>query len=140
MTAPRRAGPALWVLLGLGGTGGLALLLALVFVGGGGGAGPSERPKEIALTFPNPGDQILAQGEVGAQVPQGWSFELSIDAIPIPRDQLEVIDPLGIYKFRPRAGRVIPELPRGERRATVTTSPPGGGPPVVYTWTFRVGP
>lgn len=136
----RRAGPALWVLLGLGGTGGLALLLALAFVGGGGGAGQEERPKEILLTFPNPGDQILAQGEVGAQVPEGWHYEMTIDGIVIPHDQLEVIGPLGIYKFKPRAGRVLPELPRGERRATVTTSPPGGGPPVVYTWTFRVGP
>jgi hypothetical protein len=135
-----RPGRAFWALVAAGMAVGVGLLVALVALGGGGGAPPPSRPHEVAQTFPNPGDLILAQGDVGAQVPQGWSFQLTIDTTGVPDDQLEKIPQLGIFRFRPRPGRVIAELPRGEHTARVETRAPGGAPLVTYSWSFRVGP
>jgi hypothetical protein len=105
----------------------------------GGGGPDAARPKEIEQTFPNPGDTIIAQGEVGADVPQAWSITLTIDGIPIPADQISVKVPeLGIYKFQPRPGRIIERFNRGDHRAAVHIEPPTPGPAVDYAWTFRV--
>src|SRR5207249_811627 len=86
----------------------VSLLLAALLgaCSASGGPDPS-RPKEIEQTFPNPGDTIIAQGEVGADVPQAWSFRLTIDGIVIPDDQLSKVPELGIFKFMPRPGRII---------------------------------
>ena len=100
-------------------------------------AGPP-RPPEIERTFPNPGDQILSQGEVGADVPQGWSFSLTVDGVAIPDEQLEKVPQLGDYRFKPRPGRIIETLRSGEHKARVDIVPPGGGASVSYTWSFRV--
>src|SRR5438309_3725323 len=100
-------------------------------------AGPP-RPPEIERTFPNPGDQILSQGEVGAAVPQGWGFSLAVDGVAIPDEQLEKVPQLGDYRFKPRPGRIIESLRSGEHSARVEILPPGGGKPVTYTWSFRV--
>ena len=128
-----------WAVLAAAAVLGVAALLAMVAVGGSGGGGPS-RPGEIEDTYPRPGDQILSQGEVGADVPQGWSFRLFIDDTAIPLSDIESVPQLGQYRFKPRPGRVIERLPRGPHTARVETGPPGLGPTVTYSWSFRVGP
>jgi hypothetical protein len=120
---------------------GVALLLGLLALGGGGGPGPTpDRPPEIRQTFPNPGDLIIAQGEVGAVVPQSWSFQLTIDTTAVPDDQLEKVEQLGQFKFKPRPGRVIEHLGGGPHTATVVTSSLDNSQTVRYSWSFRVGP
>ena len=117
----------------------LLIAVLLVALGCQTGSRPDPaRPPEIERTFPNPGDQILAQGEVGADIPNGWSLALQIDGVAIPDDQLEKVAQLGEYRFKPRPGRVIERLRSGEHRATVEVRPPDGRPPITYTWSFRV--
>ena len=117
-----------------------AALLAGLLVLGGGTAPDAVRPPEIRRLIPDAGDLILSQGEVGADVPQGWTFRLSIDGTAIPDDQLESIPQLGQYRFKPRPGRVISRLDRGEHTARVEIEPVAGGEKVAYSWSFRVGP
>jgi hypothetical protein len=134
----RRPGALFWILTMSGIAIGVGLLVALASVGGGGGAPVASRPKEIEQIYPNPGDQIPGQGEVGAKVPQGSDFALSVDGVGIPDDQLEKIEALGLYKFRPRPGRVIERLNTGEHTARVDVTLPLGGPTISYSWSFRV--
>ncbi len=115
----------------------VALLLVSVACQTGSRPDP-DRPPEIERTFPNPGDQILGQGEVGADIPNGWSLDLQIDAVAIPREQIEKVEQLGEYRFKPRPGRIIERLRGGEHTARVEARPPGGTTAVVYTWSFRV--
>ena len=117
----------------------LVAVLAVTACGSGTATPPATtRPTEIEAVFPEPAAQILSQGEVGADVPQGWAFSLTIDITAIPDDQLEKTPPLGIYRFKPRPGRIIERLSRGDHTARIEIVAPDGSQAVTYSWSFRV--
>lgn len=42
----------------------------------------------IVKLLPCPGSSVPNQVQVGAQMSQGWQVDLSVDGVPVPKDQL----------------------------------------------------
>ena len=71
----------------------------------------------VEALVPAPRSIALAQTRVGVDLAPGWDAELSIDGIPIPRDQLvqrDNDDALFEVFFDPGPGKVIDELGPGQ--------------------------
>lgn len=100
------------------------------------GVGGSPEDQVIESLHPGDGDQTLRQGEVGIDLITGWDASLSIDAIPIPDDQLDKVVDLGQVTFRPGAGKVLPYLQAGQNCATATYWQRATGPEQSFTRTW----
>jgi hypothetical protein len=137
----------------------VAIVGSVVFVGvtllivGGvaqvNGPATVQRPAEIVALEPNESDQLLPQGEVGAQLRVGLTGQLTIDGRAIPQDQISGDPNLGEVLFDPGPGKDIEEFTKGGHTAVIEWWPitirtpdearaehqlrPG------YTWSFNVG-
>jgi len=60
---------------------------------------------------------VLRQAEIGIDLADGWTGELTINGVFIPDDQLRRVDPLNQILFTPGEGREIERLQAG--RVTV---------------------
>jgi len=128
----------------------LAGITALIIGGTAQVNGPAtvQRPAEIVMLQPNESDQLLPQGEVGAQLRPDLVGQLSIDGKPIPQDQTDVNAALGTIAFDPGTGKDIQEFAKGGHTAvlqwwprTVPTAEEARAKHQLrsYTWSFNVG-
>ena len=132
--------------------GGIVLVgVTLLIVGGRAqvnGPATIQRNPEIVTLEPNESDQLLPQGEVGAQLRAGLIGQLSIDGRPIPQDQITGDAGLGEVLFDPGPGKDIQEFSKGGHTAvlewwpnTIATAEQARALHQFrsYTWSFNVG-
>ncbi len=125
--------------------------VTLLVVGGAAqinGPATVQRPAEIVSLSPNESDQLLPQGEVGAQLRTNFTGQIAIDGHVIPQDQMAINPGLGTIFFDPGAGKDIQEFTKGGHTAVIQWWPVTI--PTVeaaraqhqlrsYTWSFNVG-
>jgi hypothetical protein len=101
---------------------------------------PRLRPQAILAVSPLPASLQLRQTEIFVELAPRFTGTLTVNGIPVPDDQLDVIEGLNRYAFTPGAGKEIEELPPGRACAVVDYTPvadasdPGGS----YRWCFSV--
>jgi hypothetical protein len=128
----------------------LVAVNVLIFAGRSQVNGPAtvQRPAEIAVLEPNESDQLLPQGEVGAQVKVNFTGQISIDGHVIPQDQMTLTPSLGTIFFDPGPGKDIQEFSKGGHTAVIQWWPATISTPEEalkqrqlrsYTWSFNVG-
>jgi hypothetical protein len=107
-----------------------------------------QRPNEIVTLEPNESDQLLPQGEVGAQLRANLTGQLSIDGKPIPQDQVDTDPSLGTIAFDPGPNKDIREFAKGGHTAVLEWWPTTFATAEAakakhelrsYTWSFNVG-
>jgi hypothetical protein len=78
-----------------------------------------QRPHEIVVLQPNESDQLLPQGEVGAQLRADFTGQITIDGNVIPQDQLSGDPSLGEVFFDPGPGKDVGEFSKGAHNAVI---------------------
>ena len=132
--------------------GGIVLFGVTVLIIGGtaqvNGPATIQRNPEILVLEPNESDQLLPQGEVGAQLNAGLTGQLNIDGRPIPKDQMTPDVGLNEVLFDPGPGKDIQEFTKGGHTAvlewwpnTIATAEQARAQRQFrsYTWSFNVG-
>jgi hypothetical protein len=91
-------------------------------------------------TFPKPGDLDLRQARIGIDLKSGYSAELSIDGLPIPKDQVEVVVGLDQFFYQPGPGTATGALAPGQHiaKADITNVTDPTHPTSTYAWRFQV--
>ena len=123
---------------------------ALVIGGAAQVNGPAtvQRNPEIIVLEPNESDQLLPQGEVGAQLSSNFNAQISIDGRVIPQDQVTATPGANTVFFDPGAGKDIREFTKGGHTAVlewwpqlIKTSEEARAKRQLrsYTWSFNVG-
>jgi len=74
------------------------------------GDDPASPNQVIEAVVPANGDEVLSQVDVGVDLIEGYTAELSINGVSIPEDELRRVDGLGQIYFRPDEGKVIESL------------------------------
>ena len=97
-------------------------------------------PEPLQGVFPHPGDTVVRQTMIEVDLPVGYSIELEIDGIPIPTQEIGLLQGTGRWSWGPAPGNLWEEWVGGEHTVTVSWNrPPGSLPdPGDFTWTFRV--
>ncbi len=122
----------------------------LIFAGRSQVNGPAmiQRPAEIVSLQPNESDQLLPQGEIGAQLRASFDAQLAIDGKAIPQDQVTATPSLGTITFDPGPGKDIQEFSKGGHTAVLQwwpiTFPTADAAKAQhqlrsYSWSFNVG-
>ena len=91
----------------------------------------------VEALIPEENAEILRQDRVGVDLVPGWYAELTINGVPIPTEELNSTESLGLYFFQAREGRAIEELP-GDRNCATATLRPFADPQTMerVTWCF----
>jgi hypothetical protein len=86
-------------------------------------------PNKIEHVIPVAGSSVLRQSEIGIDLAPGYDADLTIDGIPIPRDELRQVPQQGQLFFTPGKGKAIEELEAGDTcvDATIWKSSEGKG-------------
>jgi hypothetical protein len=112
------------------------------------GAAQKQRPVEIQQLFPNESDLLLPQGDVGADLRDEFTGQITIDGRVIPSDQTTAGDALGVVIFEPGPGKEFREFSKGAHSATIEWWPKTILTPEdarkrqqlrSYSWAFNVG-
>ena len=107
-----------------------------------------QRPHEIVSLEPNESDELLPQGEVGAQLRDNESAQIAIDGRVIPQDQMAASTGLGTVFFDPGPGKDIQEFSKGGHTAVIEWWPTTFATAEAarakhqlssYQWSFNVG-
>ena len=107
-----------------------------------------QRNPEIVVLEPNESDELLPQGEVGAQLRSAFNAQIAIDGRIIPQDQLEAATGTNTVLFDPGPGKDIEEFTKGGHTAVLEWWPTNISTPEAaraqkqlrsYTWSFNVG-
>ena len=101
---------------------------------------PVVKDTAVLHVEPAPGDRVLRQTEISADLAADYTGILKIDDHHVPEDQLDRITGLNRVAFTPGEGKEIKELDAGRHCATVelwqiTVS---NAPHRTYTWCFEV--
>jgi len=94
----------------------------------------------IAAVFPAPGDLVLRQTRIGAEINPAWAGVLQVDSTEIPEAELERVPGLNQLFYYPGPGKVTGALAPGRHCATavvwqITQSRDQSHP---FTWCFNV--
>jgi hypothetical protein len=107
-----------------------------------------KRPVEIQILYPDESQLMLPQDAVGADLRDEFTGQITIDSVPIPLDQTEIQDGLGVVLFNPGEGKEIEEFRKGPHNATIewwprtfTTPEDAAAKQQLrrYSWAFNVG-
>lgn len=123
----------------------IVLAIALVGLGYGFSSGRDESKPPVFTdsavegTFPKEGDLELRQFRIGIDLASGYTAELKLDNVPIPKDQVEVVVGLDQYFYQPGPGTATGALAPGRHCATAIitklTDPNDQGHP--FVWCFQ---
>ena len=99
----------------------IALLLVVAvglfwLAGQNGNADPVPTVSETAVEHLIPGDgspSVLRQAEIGIDLRDGWTADLSVNGVLIPDDQVRRNDPLNQVFFTPGPGKEIERFDAG---------------------------
>lgn len=88
--------------------------------------------------IPNRGDEVLSQTDVGIDLIDGYTAELTVNGVEIPESQLRRLEGLNRVTFRPDEGMVITKLLPDQNCATALYWPLAQGRAAAqsYTWCF----
>ncbi|HUI47627.1 MAG TPA: hypothetical protein VL119_02950 [Acidimicrobiia bacterium] len=122
----------------------------LIFAGRSQVNGPAniQRPAEIVILQPNESDELLPQGEVGAQLRAQFTGQITIDGDVIPQDQTSGDPNLGEVFFDPGPNKDFQEFSKGGHTAVIQWWPRTIASIEAaraqhelrsYTWSFNVG-
>jgi hypothetical protein len=78
-----------------------------------------EKPAAIESVFPESGSRNLRQVAVVADLAPGYTGFLLLDGVEVPRDDLQIVDPLNTVTLAPQAGSDYEQLGPGPHCATV---------------------
>ncbi|HUR18375.1 MAG TPA: hypothetical protein VMZ51_05480 [Acidimicrobiales bacterium] len=101
---------------------------------------PRLRPQAIRAVSPLPASLQLRQTEIFVELSPELTGSLTVNGIPVPDDQLDVIKGLNRYAFTPGEGKEIENLPPGRACAVVDYTSVAGAPAQAgsYRWCFNV--
>ncbi|HVE47319.1 MAG TPA: hypothetical protein VNA57_11310 [Acidimicrobiales bacterium] len=100
---------------------------------------PRLRPQAIRAVSPLPASLQLRQTEIFVELTPEFRGALTVNGIPVPDDQLDVIEGLNRYAFTPGEGKEIEALPAGRACAVVDyTSVDPSAEGGTYRWCFNV--
>ena len=125
----------------------ISVLLALAFAGlsvaftmHDDSPNPRLRPRAVRTVSPLPASLQLRQTEIFVELAPEYTGTLAVNGIPIPDDQLDVIEGLNRYSFTPGAEKEIEELPPGRACAVVTYTSVAAAAQSSgnYRWCFNV--
>jgi len=120
--------------------------------GESGSAGPADDPA-VVTRFPGPGDKVLRQSEVGAELEPGYDGRVLVNGVEIPEDQMiGAIDPgsseaqkYGVRPnnrnevfFKPEEGKVIDTLRTGVNTITISFWPEKEGEDAARTISWQI--
>jgi hypothetical protein len=135
---------------------GLGLVIAGFIAAQSSDEGPGIDNPAIEQLYPADGALVLRQSEVGVDLADGYTGELTIDGQALPTERVEPVavpvgsvPPILVTRFDPgvntllylpQEGAPIEEFESGEHTATVTYWPEVDGRQAakVFSWTFRV--
>jgi hypothetical protein len=131
---------------------GFVLIAVNVLIWGGraqvNGPATVQRNPEIVTLEPNESDELLPQGEVGAQLRGSFAGQITIDGRVIPQDQVTSTPSSGTVFFDPGPGKDIQEFTKGGHTAviewwpsTIATAEAARAQRQLrsYSWSFNVG-
>jgi len=112
--------------------------------------GPAQiqRPAEIVSLEPNESDELLPQGEIGAQLRGAFDAQITIDGHVIPQDQTTGDPSQGEIFFDPGPDKDITEFTKGGHNAVLEWWPTNIASLDAaraqhqlrsYSWSFNVG-
>jgi hypothetical protein len=101
---------------------------------------PAALPAPLERVSPPPGDAVVGQVTIEIDLPVGYVIDLVVDGFIVPRDELVVVDALGVYRWSPGPGRALEQWEPGEHLIEVSWDRiPGRLPdPGVFSWRFRL--
>ena len=101
---------------------------------------PALKDTAVKHVEPAPGDQVLRQSEISADLDPTYTGVLSIDGHRIPEDQLQRIAGLNRVALTPGAGKDFTKLAAGRHCATVEFWPTAepNAPHRSFPWCFSV--
>lgn len=102
---------------------------------------PRLRPSAVRTVSPLPASLQLRQTEIFVELAPQFTAALTVNGIPVPDDQLDVIEGLNRYSFTPGEGKEIERLPPGRACAVVDYTPVAGAEGATggsYRWCFNV--
>jgi hypothetical protein len=128
-------------------TAGVGIFVALAFIGGGGGDCPV--PDGIDEVLPPCNTAVLGQTQIGVRVDTGYTADLALNGVPIPRDQLtsggqtpvdESDNPVGVaqtdFLFFPPTEGELSLQPRNSVTVTYWRLVDGEDESRSFTWFF----
>lgn len=96
-------------------------------------------PEPLESVFPLPGDIVVQQTVVEVDLPVGYSFELSVDGVRIPANEIAFTESTGIRIWQPGPFSVFGEWAGGDHTVFIAWDTTVGRPaPGTFEWTFTV--
>ena len=94
----------------------------------------------VEATYPKEGDLDLRQARIGIDLVSGYSAELSLDNVTIPKDEVEFVVGLDQYFYQPGPGTATGALSPGRHcaKATITKVVDPNNPQSTFAWCFQV--
>jgi hypothetical protein len=95
----------------------------------------------VESVTPPPGGLARPSSEIRVDLADGLVGRLSLDGQVVPDDQIDALEGLGQYSFRPGPGQIIEIFEAGTHQAEIFYWPsdePEPPAPQSYKWEFRV--
>lgn len=125
------------VILGLLAT--AAALFAIVVIVERGKPENNGLPIAIQSVSPAQGDEVLSQVDIVVDLATGYTGELELNGMAIPEAELQRVDGLNLFSYRPGPGKQVETLLPDQNCARVTAWQISSGPEQtqIYTWCFN---
>ena len=116
----------------------LGVLVAILMVLVRDNTTPPAVDQVVEELIPNQGDEVLSQTDVGIDLIDGYTAELTLNGTEIPESQLRRFEGLNRVTFRPDEGMVINKLRPDQNCATALYWPIAQGRQAAqsFTWCF----
>jgi hypothetical protein len=96
-------------------------------------------PRPVEHLSPAPDATVLRQSAIVVDMVTGYSIELVVDGVAIPRVEVTSSEALGRYEWEPGPGRVIDSWAPGRHDVSISWTTLSGLPDLgSFTWSFRV--
>ena len=120
----------------------LGLALAAVAIGAVvfAPSGTESTPPELLESYsPLDDATVLRQIDIEIDLPVNYQIDLVVDGVPIPNEEIDVVEETGKFTWRPGPTTIIPEWTAGLHTIWVRWDRVSGLPdPGEWIWTFRV--
>lgn len=116
----------------------LGVLVAILMVVVRDNTTPPAVDQVVEELIPGRGDEVLSQTDVGIDLIEGYTAELTLNGIELPESQLRRSEGLNRVTFRPDEGQVINKLRPDQNCATALYWPLAQGRAAAqsFTWCF----
>jgi hypothetical protein len=116
----------------------LVAVMALGVAFGSKSGEPVALPSVVDAVLPRPGETVPRQTRLEVDMSTGYTVEIFIDGLPIPTDELVIVEATGLYAWQPGPGRLFEEWNRGEHTVKIIWNTVVGlADAGEFSWTFR---